>query len=272
MDLATLVGIIIGVGSLLASLLLEGGHLSSLVNIPALVLIVGGSLGATMVSFQLGVTLRMAYFLKEAFMPTPIPMLERAKHLVELSVKARRDGLLALEKDVREVSDQFFKRGLQLVVDGMEPEFIKEVLEAEMLTWEERERMGEKFFQAMGGYSPTMGIMGAVLGLMHALGKSEDPSKMASAIAVAFVATLYGVGLANLVMLPISNKLKARVEERRALYEMTLVGLLAIQSGENPRLVAEKLIPFLPPVERQQLSAEIQPSAGGTQMATEMAA
>jgi chemotaxis protein MotA len=164
--------------------------------------------------------------------------------------------LLALEEDARNIDDPFLQKGLQLVVDGTEPEVVRAVLESEIAVWEEREKVGEQIFTAIGGFCPTMGIMGAVLGLMHALGQSDDPKKMAKAIAVAFVATLYGVGFANFVFLPIAGKLKVRVAEKRLLYELTLEGILAIQAGENPRLVAEKLSAYLPPSERAKFAEQ----------------
>lgn len=256
MDLATGLGLILGIGALLMTAMLEGTHFSALVNIPALVLIVGGSLGATVVSFAVSDLLRLPRFLWDALFASEPKFAERARQLVELAQKARREGLLALEEDAKSMDDPFLQKGLQLVVDGTEPEVVKRVLESEIAAWEEREKVGEQMVMALGGYCPTMGIMGAVLGLMHALGQSDDPKKMAKAIAVAFVATLYGVGFANLVFLPLAGKLKMQREKRRLLYELTLEGLLAIQTGENPRLVAEKLAAYLPESERAKLAEE----------------
>lgn len=256
MDIATAVGLVLGIGALFATAILEGTHLSALVNIPAFVLIVGGSLGATTVSFALSDILRIPKFLLEALFAPPLGLSERARQLVELAQKARREGLLALEEDARNIDDPFLQKGLQLVVDGTEPEVVRVALESEIAIWEEREKVGEQIFTAIGGFCPTMGIMGAVLGLMHALGQSDDPKKMAKAIAVAFVATLYGVGFANLVFLPLASKLKVRLAERRLLYELTLEGILSIQAGENPRLVAEKLAAYLPPAERVKLTEQ----------------
>ncbi len=256
MDLATLVGLLLGIGALFTTAILEGTHLSALVNLPAFVLIVFGSLGATTVSFSLGDMLRIPRFLKDALFAPPLGLAERARQLVELAQKARREGLLALEEDARNLNDPFLQKGLQLVVDGTDPEVVRTVLESEIAVWEEREKVGEQIFTAIGGYCPTLGIMGAVLGLMHALGQSDDPKKMAKAIAVAFVATLYGVGFANLIFLPLAGKLKARVSEQRLLYELTMEGILAIQAGENPRLVAEKLSAYLPPSERAKFAEQ----------------
>ncbi len=256
MDIATLVGLLLGIGALFTTAILEGTHLSALVNLPAFVLIVFGSLGATTVSFSLGDMLRIPRFLKDALFAPPLGLVERARQLVELAQKARREGLLALEEDARNINDPFLQKGLQLVVDGTDPEVVRTVLESEIAVWEEREKVGEQIFTAIGGYCPTLGIMGAVLGLMHALGQSDDPKKMAKAIAVAFVATLYGVGFANLIFLPLAGKLKARVSEQRLLYELTMEGILAIQAGENPRLVAEKLSAYLPPSERAKFAEQ----------------
>ncbi len=257
MDLATIIGLVLGIGGLFVTVVLEGTHFSALLNVPALVLVIGGSLGATVISFALKDTLRIPIFLKEALFAPSLGLAERAQQLVALAQKARRDGLLALEEDARNIQDPFLQKGLQLVVDGIEPEILRVVLESELSVWEEREKVGEQIFTGIGGYCPTMGIMGAVLGLMHALGQSDDPRKMAKAIAVAFVATLYGVGFANLVFLPLAGKLKARVGERRILYELTLEGILAIQAGENPRLIAEKLSAYLPLAEREKLAEQM---------------
>lgn len=261
MDIATVIGLVLGIGALFATAILEGTHFSALVNIPAFVLIVGGSFGATIISFALRDIMRIPNFLREALFAPPLNLTERASQLVELAQKARREGLLALEEDARNIGDPFLQKGLQLVVDGAEPEVVRAVLESEIAVWEEREKVGEQIFTAIGGYCPTMGIMGAVLGLMHALGQSDDPKKMAKAIAVAFVATLYGVGFANLVFLPIAGKLKVRLAERRSLYELTMEGILAIQAGENPRLVAEKLSAYLPSSERKKFAEQ---SVGAT--------
>ncbi len=256
MDLATVIGLGLGISAVFITALLEGTHLSALVNLPAFVLIVLGSIGATTTSFALSDILRIPQFIKDALFAPSLGLAERAQQLVELAQKARREGLLALEEDARNINDPFLQKGLQLVVDGTDPEVVRAVLESEVAVWEEREKVGEQIFTAIGGYCPTLGIMGAVMGLMHALGQSDDPKKMAKAIAVAFVATLYGVGFANLVFLPLAGKLKARVSERRLLYELTLEGILAIQAGENPRLVAEKLAAYLPAAERKKFTEQ----------------
>jgi len=223
---------------------------------PRLVLIVGGSIGATLTSFSLSDFLRLPAFLRDALFAPSLPLAERVRQLVDLAQKARRDGLLALEEDARNLDDPFLQKGLQLVVDGTEPEVVHAVLEANWRHGKSGKKSAKVCSWGLGGYAPTMGIMGAVLGLMHALGQSDDPKKMAHAIAVAFVATLYGVGFANLICLPLAGKLKARLAERRVLYELTMAGILAIQAGENPRLVAEKLSSYLPPSERSKITEQ----------------
>ncbi|MCS6829586.1 MAG: MotA/TolQ/ExbB proton channel family protein, partial [bacterium] len=165
--------------------------------------------------------------------------------LVILSDKARREGLLALESDANAVSDDFLKRALQLAIDGTDPELVRDILQLEITFLEERHRQGEQIFTSMGGYAPTMGVLGTVMGLIHMMSRIENPSQMGPAIATAFVATLYGVGFANLLFLPIASKLRARHAEEVLLREVIVEGILAIQSGENPRIVEQRLRAFL---------------------------
>ncbi|MBI2565479.1 MAG: flagellar motor protein [Candidatus Schekmanbacteria bacterium] len=255
MDLASIVGLALGIAALVLTAVLEGTHFSALVNIPAFVLIIFGSFGAMAMSFTWGDVARLAFFVKEAFFTSHGESFERAKKLVEMAQAARRDGVLALEGHAEQIEDAFFRSGMQHVIDGSEPQMVRDILENELALEEERQKAGDKMFEALGGYAPTLGVMGAVLGLMHALGQSDDPQKMAAAIAVAFVATLYGVGFANLLFLPIASKLKVRVAERRQLCELTIEGIASIQCGENPRFLVSRLVPYLPESERAKFVA-----------------
>ncbi len=167
--------------------------------------------------------------------------------IVKLSEKARREGILGLEKDLKAIKNPFFHKAVQLVIDGAETTMLKDILETEIAYVEERHKKGISFFQKMGGFSPTMGIIGTVLGLIHTLSNTSDADRMAQAIASAFIATLWGVALANLCYLPISDKLKLRHEEELANLDLIMEGIVAIQSGDNPRVVKTKLLSFIAP-------------------------
>lgn len=262
MDLATVIGFVLAVGAVIGSALMEGGHLSALINPPALVLIVGGTLGTTTLSFPLAVILQLPRYTMAAVMLPKSDLVGRVREMVDLAQKARREGLLSLEENVAVQKDPFMKKGLQMIVDAAEANAMRTMLETEIMIWEQKEKCGEAVFTTMGGYSPTIGIIGTVLGLIHALGQMEDPKKMGAAIAGAFLATFYGVAFANLIFLPIAGKLKCRMEEATLIYEMTLEGLLAIQAGENPRMLEEKLSTYLPEKQRGQLTAVAAVEAG----------
>jgi len=250
MDLATILGLILGFGALIISVLLEGGELGSLIHIAAMILVFGGTIGATMVCFSLKEILSMAAIVKHAFFAKNIDFSAVVSSLVSLTEKARRQSILSLEDEVRQLEHPFLRKGLMLAIDGTDPELIREVLETEVAYIEERHKKGESIFSTMGGFAPTLGIIGTVMGLIHMLENLDDPEGMGPAIASAFIATLYGVASANLIFLPIGNKLKAKSKEEILLYEIMIQGILSIQAGENPRIVEEKLKAFLKPKER----------------------
>ena len=247
MDLATVLGLLLAWGALVGSLLMEGGDPKALVNIPAALLVFGGTLGAATISFRLnqimGIPdiLRKAFTSKEEDVPATIAM------LVRYAERARRDGLLVLEDEAGKVDDEFLKRGIRLAVDGTDPELVREILSTEIHFLQSRHKVGESIFTTMGGFAPTLGIIGTVMGLIHMLANLSDPGKMGPLIAGAFIATLYGVSSANLIFLPIGNKLKARSAEEVLVREVMIEGILAIQAGDNPRIVEDKLKAFLAP-------------------------
>lgn len=245
LDKTTIGGLLIGIGCLLLALWYEGGHLQQLINVPAALLVLGGTFGATMTGLTAQQLRALPRILKRAFVRNEGDVIRTIRLLVALSEKARRDGLLALEQDAKSASDDFLKRALQLAIDGTDPELARDILQLEISFIEERHRQGEQIFTSMGGYAPTMGVLGAVMGLIHMMSRVEDPSQMGPAIATAFVATLYGVGIANLLFLPIANKLRTRHAEETLLCEVIVEGVLAIQSGENPRIVEQRLRAFL---------------------------
>jgi chemotaxis protein MotA len=254
-DAATLSGLLIGIGCLVTALWLEGGSLQQLINIPAALIVLGGTFGATLVGISVQQLRALPQVLRQALFRPSIDITQTMRLLVLLSDKARRDGLLALEADANATSDEFLKRALQLAIDGTDPELVRDILQLEITFLEERHRQGEQVFTNMGGYAPTMGVLGTVMGLIHMLSRIENPSQMGPAIATAFVATLYGVGFANLLFLPVANKLRTRHAEEVLLREVIVEGVLAIQSGENPRIVEQRLRAFLSQRQKRALPA-----------------
>ena len=216
MDFATIAGLIIAVGALAFGYKLEGGHFNAVFLVGPMVLVIGGTLGATIVTTSIDTVKRVPQYLMLAlrgFRPSYQDAIDR---IVKLAEKARRDGILGLETELQRISDPFFKKAVQLVIDGTEVTALREILETEIAYTEERHKRGIIFFQKAGGFSPTLGILGTVLGLVHTLGSTDDASTMAAAIAAAFIATLWGVALANLFFLPVSDKLKLLHEEEVA--------------------------------------------------------
>ncbi|MFK8068213.1 MAG: flagellar motor protein [Gammaproteobacteria bacterium] len=245
MDFLTLIGIIIAFGAIILGQFLEGGHLSTLINGPAFLIVTGGTLGAVMVQSPLHIFIRSMNMLPWLFKTPEYPMQESLDKLLRWSNVARREGLLGLEKLAQNEPDLFSRKGLQLLVDGNEPEAVRKTMELEIIALEDRDLQAAKVFEAMGGYAPTIGIIGAVMGLIHVMGNLSDPSKLGSGIAVAFVATIYGVGTANLLLLPAANKLKSIVRDRSRHQDMLTEGLIAIAEGENPQVIALRLEAFL---------------------------
>jgi chemotaxis protein MotA len=188
----------------------------------------------------------------------PIEATESIETIVHFADRARRDGLLALEEEAKDIEDPFLKKGIQLAIDGTDPEIVRDVLETEIAALKERHKVGAKFFADMGAFAPTLGIIGTVLGLVHMLENLEDPSSMGPLIAAAFVATLWGVMTANLIYLPMSNKLKRASGEEVHHKELCVEGILAIQAGANPRTITEQLKSYLPPSQRDEIGDEKQ--------------
>jgi chemotaxis protein MotA len=244
-DPLTLIGIVLGVGAILVGQYLEGGHVTSLVNGPALLIVFGGTLGAVMVQSPMSVFTRSMKMLIWAITPPTPPVSDAIEKLVSWSQVARKEGLLGLEAIAEEESDRFAQKGLQLLVDGNEPETIRSMLEVELGAREQRDLQAAKLFEGMGGYSPTIGIIGAVLGLIHVMRNLADPSSLGPGIAVAFVATVYGVGLANLLFLPTANKLKIIVGDQAQFREILTEGIVAIAEGENPRNIETRLMGYV---------------------------
>lgn len=245
MDILSLLGLVIGIGGIVLGNALEGGHLSSILQLTAFLIVVGGSLGAIMLHTPLDVFLLAMKSLPRVFFPPRLDGKGLIEKIVNWSQIARKEGLLGLEPLVQAESDPYTRKALQLLVDGTEPDTLRAILEVELEALDTRDLHAAKVFESMGGYSPTIGILGAVLGLIHVMENLSDPSKLGAGIAVAFVATIYGVGLANLILIPIGNKLKAHAHRQTQLRAMLIEGLVSISHGENPRHIEAKLQGYL---------------------------
>ncbi len=260
MDLATIIGLILAWGAVLAALVLEGGALSELFNLPALLLVVLGTVGATLVSTSVRTIMSVPSILRSVLRSNEIDLSDNIDTMVDFARRARRDGVLALEEAAMRVDNKFLQKGIELVVDGTPSILVREILETEVVAMQERHKVGETVFTTLGGFSPTLGIIGTVMGLISMLAKLSEPGKMGHAIAAAFIATLYGVAFANLLYLPVAGKLKSKTAAEVVAYEMIIEGVLSIQAGENPRMVETRMSAFLPPqlrVERQARSAGV---------------
>jgi chemotaxis protein MotA len=240
-DSISLFGLILGLAAILVGQALEGGHISSLIQPTALLIVIGGTLGAVMLQSPLRVFRDGMGMARWVFKPPSLTHATLIEQVVGWSQVARKEGLLALEAQLQSLPDPFVRKGIQLLVDGVEPERLREVLEVEIGTWEGQMKQAARIWEAAGGYAPTIGILGAVMGLIHVMENLSDPAKLGSGIAVAFVATIYGVGSANLVFLPISKKLMAHIGRLVSMREMLVDGLVGIANGDNPRIIESRL-------------------------------
>lgn len=245
MDKISIAGLAIGIIAILGGQLLEGGHIGSLVQPTALLIVLGGTLGAVLLQSPYHVFKRGVQMAKWIWIPPVVEQKRLVEQIMNWSQLSRREGLLSLENYIPQIKDSFTQKGLQLLVDGADPERIRELLEVEITTFEDEWRQSAKIWEAAGGYSPTIGILGAVMGLIHVMENLSDPTKLGGGIAVAFVATIYGVGLANLIYLPIAGKLKYYISRMVSLREMLVDGLVGIAVGDNPRIIEGRLRGYL---------------------------
>jgi chemotaxis protein MotA len=261
MDLATIVGLVLANVLVIVSILLEGS-LWSFYSLSSIMITVGGSIASTMTSFSMtdivgsirvmGVTLR-------GDVQSPLDLINT---VVRMAERARREGLLALEADLEETNDEFLRKGIQLIVDGTDPELVRNVLETEISMMEDRHKTGASIMSVMATMCPAYGMLGTLIGLIMMLGKLDDPSSLGPGMAVALITTFYGSYLANVIFIPMGNKLKYRSAEEILNKEIIVEGVLSIAAGENPRLVTEKLKSFLYP--HQKIMLDQQRSGGGT--------
>ncbi|OPA99955.1 flagellar motor protein [Pseudomonas fluorescens] len=245
MDVLSLIGIIMAFVAIIGGNYLEGGHLGALANGPAALIVIGGTVGAALLQSPLSSFKRAMQILVWIIFPPRVDLPGGIDRVVNWSLTARKEGLLGLEGVADAEPDSYSRKGLQLLVDGAEPEAIRSILEVDFYTQESRDINAAKVFESMGGYAPTIGIIGAVMGLIHVMGNLGDPSQLGSGIAVAFVATIYGVASANLLLLPVASKLKSIALRQSRYREMLLEGILSIAEGENPRSIELKLQGFM---------------------------
>ena len=245
MDLATIIGLGLAFFAVFGGFVIEGGHLAAVMQPTAALIVIGGTIGAIFVQFTLISLKKTALGIKDVFLIRKSDPMALVTQLVAFAQKARREGVVALESDAETATDPFLKKALGLAVDGSDARVIREAMEVEMGSLEEESLTGAKVFEAAGGYSPTLGILGAVLGLIHVMQNLADPGKLGAGIAVAFVATVYGLVVANVICLPMAGKLKSRCETTVKRCELILTGVVAIVEGDNPRIIEEKLNGFV---------------------------
>jgi len=241
MDFISIFGLVLGISAIILGQVLEGGHVQSLVQPTAFFIVVGGTVGAVMLQSPISVFVAGVRMAKWVFVPPQLSKDGLMAKIDQWSHIARKEGLLALENQAADLDDPFMAKGLQLLVDGAEPERLREVLEVEIDSYSDQMKMGARIWESAGGYAPTIGILGAVMGLIHVMENLSDPSKLGAGIAVAFVATIYGVGSANLLFLPIGKKLMANIARLVTMREMFIDGLVGIANGDNPRIIESRL-------------------------------
>ncbi len=245
MDLTSLLGTIIGIAAILIGQILEGGDPASLLQITAAFIVFGGTAGAVILSFPKEQLTDAVVALKRIYLDEKIEFSEIIVELVKYATKARKEGVIALEKEAKNASDPLITLGLEAVADGADPKLVRELMETQLALMEERSKGAAKVWESGGGYAPTIGIIGAVLGLIHVMENLSEPSKLGAGIAVAFVATVYGVGLANLLLIPLGSKIKFKDQKSFVAKEMMIEGILSIQAGESPALIERKLQAFI---------------------------
>jgi chemotaxis protein MotA len=259
----TAIGIGMAFAGLLMGAMMDGTQIPAFFNIPALLVVVVGTAGVTLAGTSMAQFKAIPKLYKLAFGPPELDIRGRVTLLVNFAEMARREGLLALDDELQQVDDEFTRKGLQLVVDGTDPELVREILETEMDAMAQRHSMGASVFEKAGGFGPTLGITGTVMGLIHVLENLSRPATLGPSISSAFIATLYGVGSANVVYLPVAHKLKFLSSLEQELRYMTLEGVLAIQAGDNPRIVESKLMSYVSPAERDAEPAAAEGAAAG---------
>ncbi len=256
MDIATIIGLIMGTALVIGSIMIGGGGMGPFVNIPSMMIVVGGSIAAMLINFPLKSVLGVMGIVKNCFMvklPTSTEVIERFKSLASI---ARRDGLLALENELAEIGDDFMTRGVEMVISGTSKEDIQYVLETEVSYVEQRHATGKKIIEAMAAAAPAFGMVGTLIGLVQMLRTLDDPSQIGVGMSTALLTTLYGALIANLFCIPLAGKLENRSQEEVLIRELMISGLVSLVEGQAPRNIEERLTAFLSPAVRQQRNAD----------------
>ena len=260
MKVSSVIGLVIAIAGLYLGATLEGSNPMAVLNLPAMLIVLGGTLGATIMGTSFDSVKNIPKMYMKAFNAEPPDLAGKVSELVGYAESARRDGLLALDEVTNTIEDPYTKKGLQLVVDGTDPDLVAAILDSENEAMKKRHDASRQPFEKAGGYAPTMGIIGTVFGLIHVLGNLDKPETLGPMIAAAFIATLLGVASANVIFLPMGARLKQLSGEELHARELIVEGILSIQAGDNPRVVQEKLMTFVPPAQRP---AEGDQAAGG---------
>ncbi len=246
MDLATILGIVTGLG-LIFMAIFQGAGLSTYIDIPSVLITVGGTFAATLINYPLGDMIGLMGVIKKSFLHKEISPAEVIDSIVQLAERARREGILALESSIESLEDEFLQTGIRLAVDGIEADIIRDVLETELSYLEGRHKHGQSILEALGAYAPAFGMIGTLIGLVAMLKNMDDPSAIGPGMAVALLTTFYGAFMANLIFLPLAGKLKVRSQQELLIKELIIEGVMSIQSGDNPRIIEQKLQAFLSP-------------------------
>ena len=252
MDLGTLLGIVSGFGLVIIAMSIGGG-LGAFINAPSVMIVCGGTMGATLINYPISDVLGVIKVAKNAFFSEKVKTEKIMEMLIEMSKVSRREGILGLEKMLKDIKDPFFVKGMTLMIDGIEPTKLSELLDTEVEYIEERHRLGAEIFMTMGNFAPAMGMIGTLIGLVKMLMQMDDPSSIGPSMAVALITTFYGVILANLIFIPISGKLRTRSAQELATKQLIMSGVLSVQSGDNPRMLEQKLHSFVSPKERKSV-------------------
>jgi len=252
MDLGTLLGIVSGFGLVIIAMSIGGG-LGAFINAPSVMIVCGGTMGATLINYPISDVLGVIKVAKNAFFSEKVKTEKIMEMLIEMSKVSRREGILGLEKMLKDIKDPFFVKGMTLMIDGIEPAKLSELLDTEVEYIEERHRLGAEIFMTMGNFAPAMGMIGTLIGLVKMLMQMDDPSSIGPSMAVALITTFYGVILANLIFIPISGKLRTRSAQELATKQLIMSGVLSVQSGDNPRMLEQKLHSFVSPKERKSV-------------------
>lgn len=253
MDIATIVGIISAFGLVLVAIFMGGG-IQLFINIPALMIVVGGTLGATMINYPLREVFGVFNVVKNALFTKNISINNLLASFIDFARKSRKEGILALEAEMKNVKDEFLKKGVQLSIDGLEPQEISTILETEVDFIRSRHQLGAEVFTTMGTFAPALGMIGTLIGLVQMLQTLDDPSAIGPAMAVALLTTFYGSIIASIICLPIAGKLKTRSKEEVLSKEMAVQGIISLSNGDNPRILEQKLMAFIPPNQREPVS------------------